>query len=200
VILAPVILRHVPGAAALAAALLVSPPSEAADAARGASLAGACAACHGADGNSATPLVPSLAGQPPVFLTLQMILFREGIRAVPAMNAAMAGITDRDVEDLAAHYAALPPRPDPPERDAAKATRGEALSAQHRCGVCHLPGYTGQNQVPRLAGQREDFLLHTMQDYQAQRRTGTDTTMNAALYGLTDEDLAALAHYLAIQR
>ncbi|WP_291298727.1 cytochrome c [Elioraea sp.] len=198
-------MRDTLGAAALAAALLVPPPAAAADAARGASLAAPCAACHGADGNSTTPLVPSLAGQPPVFLTLQMVLFREGIRAVPAMNAAMEGITDRDVEDLAAHYAALPPHTDPPhadqpERDAAKAARGAALSVQHRCGVCHLPGYTGQNQMPRLAGQREDFLLHTMQDYQAQRRTGTDTTMNAALYGLSGQDLADLAHYLAIQR
>lgn len=188
------------GAAALAAALLVSSPARAADAARGAGLASACAACHGEGGTSTTPLVPSLAGQPPVFLTLQMILFREGIRAVPAMNQAMAGITDRDIEDLAAHYASLPPHPDPPPRDAAKAERGAALSAQHRCGVCHLPGYTGQNQVPRLAGQREDFLLHTMEEYQAQRRTGTDTTMNAALYGLSGQDLADLAHYLAIQR
>lgn len=192
-------LGFVTRAAALAAALLVSAHAAAADAARGRSLAAPCAACPGADGNPTMPLVPSLAGQPAVFLTLQMILFREGIRAVPAMTAAMQGISDRDVEDLAAHYAAGPPRPEPAAREATKAERGAALSARHRCGLCHLPDYTGQNQVPRLAGQREDFLLATMQDYQGQRRTGTDTTMNAALHGLPAQDLADLAHHLAIR-
>lgn len=71
------------GAAAVAAALLVAAPSPAADAARGRALAEACAACHGADGNSGVDLIPSLAGQQPLFLTLQMILFREGIRLFP---------------------------------------------------------------------------------------------------------------------
>ncbi len=188
------------GAAALAAALFLPAPADAADAARGRQLAEACAACHGETGNSGLDLVPSLAGQRPLFLTLQMILFREGIRAFPPMNEAMKGMPDRDIEDLAAYYASLPLEPQPPERDAAKDARGAALSASHHCGSCHLPDYSGQNQVPRIAGQREDFLLHTMLEYQQQKRTGTDTAMIAALYGLSEADLAALAHYLAIRR
>jgi cytochrome c553 len=186
------------GAAAIAAALRVSAPVDAADAVRGRALAEACAACHGADGNSSVDLIPSLAGQQPLFLTLQMILFREGIRLFGPMNEAMKGVTDRDIEDLTAFYAGQALKPEPPERNAAKAGRGSALSERNRCGVCHLPDYRGQNQVPRIAGQREDFLLHAMQEYQAQRRAGTDTQMNAALYGLSDQDLADLAHYLAL--
>jgi cytochrome c553 len=186
------------GAAAAAAALLVSAAAAAGDAARGRALAEGCAACHGADGNAALDLHPSLAGQQPLFLTLQMILFREGIRHFPPMNEAMRAMPDRDIEDLAAFYAGQTLRPARPERDAAKADRGAALSVRHRCGICHLADYRGQNQVPRIAGQREDFLLHAMRQYQAQRRAGTDTQMNAALYGLSDQDLADLAHYLAL--
>jgi cytochrome c553 len=186
------------GAAALAAALLVSAPTQAADAARGKVLAEACAACHGADGNSTIDLHPSLAGQQPVFLTLQMILFREGIRNFAPMNEAMKGMADGDIEALSAFYASLPLLHDPPVRNEAKATRGAVLSERFRCGVCHLANYAGQNQVPRLTRQREDFLLHAMQEYQSGRRQGTDTQMNAALYGLTDQDLADLAHYLAL--
>lgn len=185
-------------AAALAAALLVCGAAFAGDASRGRGLAGPCAACHGADGNSDLALHPSLAGQQPLFLTLQMILFREGIRRFPPMNEAMRDMADRDIEDLAAFYAGQTLRPDRPERDPAKAERGAALSARHRCGICHLADYRGQNQVPRLAGQREDFLLHAMQEYQAGRRTGTDTQMNAALHGLSDQDLVDLAHHLAL--
>ncbi|MCU0985624.1 MAG: hypothetical protein MUC89_11885 [Acetobacteraceae bacterium] len=185
-------------AAALAAALLVSIPAAAADAARGRVLAEACAACHGPDGNSTIDLHPSLAGQQPVFLTLQMILFREGIRSFGPMNEAMKGIADSDIEALSAFYAGQTLRHVPPPRNEAKATRGAVLSERHRCGICHLPGYVGQNQVPRLAGQREEFLLHAMQEYQSGRRQGTDTQMNAALYGLTDQDLADIAHYIAL--
>lgn len=186
------------GAAALAAALLAPAPASGADPARGRVLAEACAACHGADGNSTIDLHPSLAGQQPVFLTLQMILFREGIRRFAPMNEVMKGVSDSDIEALSAFYAAQAPRHDPPERNEAKATRGAVLSERFRCNVCHMPGYVGQNQVPRLSRQREDFLLHAMQEYQAGRRQGTDTQMNAALYGLSDQDLADLAHHLAL--
>lgn len=179
------------GAAALAAALFCVPAAAAPEPAE------LCAACHGPRGISEMAEVPSLAGQPETFLTLQMILFRERIRRFEPMNEAMRGITDREVEALARFYAALPPPVPEGPSDAARAGRGRALSAEHRCGVCHLADYAGQNQVPRLAGQREDYLLHSMRDYQAGTRQGTDTSMQAVLYGLSERDLADLAHYLA---
>ncbi len=179
------------GAAALAAALFCAPASAAPEQAE------LCAACHGAQGVSPIEDVPSLAGQPETFLTLQMILFRERIRRFEPMNAAMRGIRDAEVEALARFYAALPPPAPEAAPDAERAARGRALSAEHRCGVCHLADYAGQNQVPRLAGQREDYLLHAMRDYQAGTRQGTDTSMQAVLYGLSERDLADLAHYLA---
>lgn len=141
--------------------------------------------------------MPSLADQPETFLTLQMILFRERIRRFGPMNAAMRGMRDAEVEALARFYAALPPASPETAPDPERPSRGRAASARHRCGVCHLPDYAGQNQVPRLSGQREDYLLHSMRDYQAGARQGTDTSMQAVLYGLSERDLADLAHYLA---
>lgn len=138
--------------------------------------------------------VPSLAGQPETFLTLQMILFRGRIRRFEPMNAAMRGIRDAEAEALA-RFAAAPPPPAPEgARDAQRAVRGRALSAGHRCGVCHLADHAGQNQVPRLSGQREDHLLHSMRDYRAGARHGTDVSMQAVPYGLSERDLADLAH------
>lgn len=66
-----------------------------------------------------------------------------------------------------------------------------------RCGVCHLPDFSGQKQVPRLAGQREDYLLSELQAYRDDQRKGGDTIMSAALYRVADEDLKALAHFLS---
>jgi cytochrome c553 len=157
-----------------------------------------CATCHGADGNSQTPGIPSIAGQPKLFIENQLILFREGLRVSPQMQPAVEGLTDKEIVRLAAHYAALPARPaatDPP--DPAQAARGVALAKELHCGSCHLPDFRGREQMPRLAGQREDYLVESMLAYRDNRRSGGDTIMAATLYGVADADIRALAHYLA---
>lgn len=190
------------GAAAVLAAAFAS-AAPAADAGRGRALAEErhCIACHGADGRSSTPEIPSLAGMPDQVVVLQMIIMREGLRVVPPMMEFAKGLTDSQIEDLGAYFASLPPGPpdDRGPRDPAKMQAGAALAERLRCGVCHLPDYRGREQMPRLAGQREDYLLHAMRQYRDNQRTGTDTQMNAVLYGLSDADLAALAHYMAQQ-
>ncbi len=186
-------------AAALAAAATAF-PARAQDAARGAALAAErCIACHGTEGRSSTEGVPSLAGQPAAFITVQMILFREGIRQVPAMMAPAERKPDRDIEDIAAWFASLPPGPpeDRRPRDAALYAAGQAISGPRNCAVCHLPSYAGRDQVPRLAGQREEFLARTMREYRDGQRVGVDSQMNGAVMGLSDAEIAALAHYLS---
>lgn len=189
-------------AAALAAAAFASGGASAADPRRGAATAELCANCHGADGVSRTPGVPSLAGMPAEFITLQMILFREGLRNAPPMPDVARGLSDAEIEDLAAWYASLPPgTPEdlsPP--DPARLAEGESLSARLHCGVCHLPDYRGRAQIPRLAGQREEYLVHALTQYRDNARVGTDTQMNAVTYGLPDSAVATLAHYLAHRR
>jgi cytochrome c553 len=187
-------------AAALAAAAL-STPAAAQDAARGAALAEerGCGGCHGARGIAAQPPMPSLAGHPSGFITLQMILFRERLRDAPPMPDMAQGLEDAQIEDLAAHFAALPPGP-PPDKgapDAAKLQEAEGLAQRLNCGVCHLPSFAGRAQMPRLAGQREDYLVHALTQYRDGTRHGSDTNMNAVMYGVTDPQIAALAHFMA---
>jgi cytochrome c553 len=157
-----------------------------------------CATCHGADGNSETPGVPSIAGQPKLFLETQLVLFREELRRSPQMQPAVSGLSDKEIVRLAAHYAALPARTvTSGPTDGAQVKRGTALAQQLHCGSCHLPDFRGQKQIPRLAGQREDYLNESMRAYRDNRRTGGDTIMAATLYGVSDADISALAHYLA---
>ncbi|MGX9963536.1 c-type cytochrome [Roseomonas sp. F4] len=184
----------------MAAAFFTLPhAAQAQDARRGAELADRCTACHGENGRSQMEGTPSLAGQQAGFITIQMILFREGIRHVPVMATVAQGMADQDIEDLAAHFAALPPGPpeDRRPRDAALAEAGQALIGPRNCAVCHLPSLVGREQVPRITGQREEYLLHAMQGYRDGTRVGVDTQMNGAVFGLSDAQLTALAHYLS---
>lgn len=142
--------------------------------------------------------VPSLAGQPQRFLENQMVLIREGLRGNPEMQALLRGMKDGEIVALAAHFAGLAPRPATQDRgDPARIERGRALARKLRCGVCHRPDFSGQNQVPRLAGQREDYLVYAMRQFRDDPRPGGDTLMADALSGVPDEDIAALAHFLA---
>ena len=157
----------------------------------------ACGACHGADGQSQLKDVPSLAAQPVIFIENQLVLIREGVRDVPQMKGLLEGVSDAEISALARHYAGLPaPKATPRGADPLYA-KGETLAREARCGICHLPNYVGREQIPRLAGQREDFLLHSMRQFVAGQAIGRDSNMAASLHGIADADLKALAHYLA---
>src|SRR5439155_14383670 len=95
-------------AAALAAALFVC-PAAAADIEAGRQKAAACAECHGAEGNSANPAVPSLAGQPAQFVSGQLFFFREEYRKDPKMSPAAKALSNADMNDLAAYFASVKP-------------------------------------------------------------------------------------------
>jgi len=157
-----------------------------------------CAACHGASGNSINPQVPSIAGQPKLFLENQLILFREEIRRSEQMLPIVKGMRDLEVIQLAEHFSKLPAKG--MESGSANATlmkTGAEKAKALRCGICHLADFSGQNQIPRLAGQREVYLEAELRAYRDGKRTGGDTIMAAALYGVSDADLKALAHFLS---
>lgn len=160
-----------------------------------------CAKCHGADGISTTEGVPTLAGQQRVFLENQLVLIREGLRGTELMQKLMLGIPDKEIVAIAAHYSRAAPRPVAvTEADPALIKRAQELAQARHCGECHLPDYRGQNQVPRIAGQREEYLLESMRAFRDKPKPGTDTIMTAAVFGVSDADLQALAHFLARQK
>lgn len=161
----------------------------------------ACEACHGKDGNSVIAGTPSIAGQPETFLVNQLIFFREGLRASPVMQEVAKGMKDPEAIALSKHFAKRPVKVvTAAPADAKVMARGKDLAGRMFCGQCHLPKYQGRAQMPRLAGQREDYLADTMIAYRDNKRTGADTTMIGVLAGVPDADIKAMAHYLARQR
>jgi cytochrome c553 len=156
-----------------------------------------CGACHGEDGNSRIEKIPSLAGQPEFFILNQLFLMREGVRQVEAMMPFVKELKDEEIDALAKHFAKLTPKSSDEKIGSALARRGEEMSGPLRCASCHLPDLSGQNQMPRLAKQRIDYLTHSLKEYRDNTRTGSDTLMNNVVAGRSDADLAALAHYAA---
>jgi len=168
------------------------------DAKRGEAKAKLCMSCHGSSGRPPLERTPALAGQQREYLVLQMVLFREGLRDVPQMAGVLKGYSDPDLFDVAAFFSGQkPPSLGAGNPDSKRHARGAALAASMGCGSCHMQDYRGQNQVPRIVNQREDYLAAAMRDYRDNRRAGTDTSMNNVLYQVSDADIQALAHYLA---
>jgi cytochrome c553 len=167
------------------------------DAAKGAAKAQPCLACHGAKGAPPAPGSPSLYGQPPDYLVLQMFLFREGLRDVPAMRGILNGVTDAEFNNMAAWFAAQRPVTRKGKPDAKLRARGAELAKGMGCGSCHMSDYTGQREVPRLALQAEDYLASAMTAYRENKRIGTDTNMNGIMARMSDADIRALAHFFA---
>jgi len=156
-----------------------------------------CAACHGEDGNSRMPNIPSLAGQPAFYVLNQLFLMREGVRKVEAMAAIVKDLTDPDLEALSQHFSKLPAKASDEQADAAIVKHGAEVATARRCNSCHGPALAGVDQVPRIAKQRIDYLTATLKAYRDNPRPGADTLMSSAVAGLSDADLTALAHYCA---
>ncbi|WP_407654517.1 c-type cytochrome [Bradyrhizobium prioriisuperbiae] len=158
-----------------------------------------CAGCHGKEGISETPNTPSLAGQPDQFLQWQLIYFRSGARANELMGPISADLSNEDVRNLAGYFAALPPPPAATSDDnPALSEAGAKIAAQNRCTSCHTDTYAGTKAVARVARQREDYLLKALMDYKAGTRTGGGVAAMADVtYPLKEDELKALAHYLA---
>ncbi len=158
----------------------------------------ACLACHGESGQSQTPEVPSLGGQPAMFVTIELFMFREKQRRVEIMNDVAKGLTDDDLRQVSEFISKLPPPKPPAEAgDPGRMERGRALVQQHRCTSCHNADFSGREQMPRIAHQREDYLAKALRDYKSGARPGYDAAMAQVLYPISDAQIADLAHYLA---
>ena len=157
-----------------------------------------CESCHGPAGNSTTANTPSIAGQPLTFLENQMVYFREGLRPAPVMQAILKPIKDEDLVALAKHFSAQKAKVVATgPADAKRMARGAEVSKERHCGQCHMPKFQGREQMARLAGQREDYLYDTMIGYRDGKRGAADTTMQEVMMGLKDDDVRALAHFMA---
>ena len=181
----------------LALTLSVTHAVAAPDAAAGDRKAATCVACHGADGNSGNALYPSLAAQPPLYIYYQLLQFREGRRANAQMSPFAATLSDADMKDIAAHFAAKKSLGSEIKIDTASVDAGKAVATRNHCGSCHMPDYTGQNHIPRLAGLQFDYLAAQLRGFKTGSRPDIDGTMASAAQPLSEKEIVDIAGYLA---
>ena len=186
--------------AAKPAAAASSAAAKPAAAAYAEQFAGVCAACHGANGRSDMAGVPVLAGQHSLYAITQLFLFREGRRHNEAMVAIAKPMKDADLRGYADYIGTLAPVAAPAPAapaDNAKMSKGLALAQQHKCVFCHGADLSGAEQIPRIGGQKEDYVRETLRGFKSGDRPGYTRAMTEALSQVPVEDLDLLAYFVA---
>lgn len=160
-----------------------------------------CVACHGPDGNSANPEWPSLAGQHASFLVAQLKAFKEGERQNALMSPMAVGLSEQDMQDLAAYYEAQQPAARQADPEYVEAGRqlymgGDTSRGITACAACHGP--TGQGnpmaRYPVIAGQHATYTALTLRNYASGARE--NQMMQDIAAQLSDEDIKALSNFL----
>jgi cytochrome c553 len=167
-----------------------------ADAEAGKAKAQVCVACHGPMGNSTNPDYPILAGQTARYIYLELKDFKEGRRSDPRMSPMAANLSREDMQDLADYFAAQTLVPVPFKSDNASIEAGRKKSAEVLCTMCHLGGFSGQNEIPRVSGQQYPYIVKQLQDFRSHTRTNDAGNMASVTRNLTDEDIRNLAAYV----
>lgn len=162
---------------------------------RGKTLASACESCHGAQGNSTTAGVPSLAGQQPRYFYVATQEYLTGLRGTTPMHTPIRDLNRQDLESLALYYASQTPAP----REAPKA--GDAAAGEPKsalCGGCHgSHGVSTDSATPTLAGQDAEYLVHSMKAYRKDRK---HAPMQKAVADLSDQDIVNIAAFYSVQK
>lgn len=167
-----------------------------------------CAACHGADGNSAGGAYPKLAGQHPEYLVKQLHDFKPAdgkpaARSNPIMAGIVGALSDQDMQNVAAYFAAQAPKPGYAHNASTVALGqkiyrgGDAERGVPACAACHGP--TGQgipSQYPRLSGQWSEYIVAQLMAFQQGTRNNNEP-MHAVSQRLSDSEIKAVADYIA---
>ena len=195
---------RLPLLAALAAVLLFAADAAAADLERARKIvAGRCFLCHGMGGESSSEVFPRLATQNAIYLAKQLRDFQTGRRTGTTMNSMVSGLSEAELADLGAFFAAQKADPHPPT-DAELAAvgkylyaRGNAYSGVAACAGCHGQDAHGTETLPRLAGQQALYLENQLKDFNKRSRTNDNSVMHTIASKLTEFEIKALSEYLA---
>jgi cytochrome c553 len=167
------------------------------DAAAGKEKATVCGACHGVDGNSAIAQYPILAGQNPRYIYLQLRDFNRKRRQDPLMSPMAAILSAKDMLDLAAYFSMQKPSRQNSKGDAGRIEEGKKIADAALCPMCHLGGFSGQNEIPKVAGQHYDYIKKQLLAFKNRERTNDAGSMTAYMSNVTEEQIEALASYVA---
>jgi cytochrome c553 len=161
-----------------------------------------CGGCHGADGISASPGVPHLAGQRPAYLYLELRAYQSGVRGDSAMNIAVKFLNDDALVKVAAYFASLDPPPSRPASGTVAAKPDAIQSGKNAaagCSGCHGEvGITKTPGMPNLVGLDPKYLVAAMKDYKSGQRK--NETMKSMLAAVSDADANNIALYFALQK
>ena len=194
--------RCILAAITLAAWAFAHVSAVAADAGAGKVKAEGCVGCHGENGVSEIESTPSLAGQPDAFIQWQLVFFRSGARKNQVMSPIAEQLSNDDIRDLGAYFASLKPsdhsQDKGPDNQLQLTEAGKNAAAAGRCASCHGEDFSGSKATARIAGQREEYIAKALHDYKSGDRSGGGVAAMAEVaYPLSEQEISALAHYLA---
>lgn len=155
-----------------------------------------CFACHGPDGNSTVGEYPILAGQSWRYIYIELKDFKEGRRSDEQMSPMAAQLSTEDMMLLGEFFAAQKQAPIKFQADSAKVEAGRKTSDAVLCPMCHLGGFVGQNEIPRVAGQWPQYIKKQLADFKARRRTNDAGNMTSVAATLSDADIENLSQYI----
>ena len=159
--------------------------------------AASCVGCHGVNGNSSMPGVPSLAAQNSRYIYLQLRDFQEGRRHNDMMTPMTAGLSREDMKEIATYFSEQKLSSKGFKADPAKAKLGQAKADETLCAMCHLGEFVGQNEIPKVAGQNYDYVVKTLKDFKAKTRNNDAGNMTSVASTLSEVDIENLAHYIS---
>ena len=171
--------------------------SQAQDLQAGKATAAVCSACHGDDGNAVIPGYPSLAGQTWRYIYVQLKDYKEGRRSHPIMTPMASNLARADMVNVANYFARFPLKPSGFVADEAKVKLGKAKADETLCTMCHMGGFSGQNEIPRVAGQQYDYVVEQLRNFKARTRTNDAGNMTSVAQTLSDADIENLGHYIS---
>jgi cytochrome c553 len=188
------------------AGLLAGTHALAGDAAKGQAIVDkVCGACHGVDGNSTSPAYPNLSGQLPEYIHKQLTEFKSGARKNAIMAPNVTNLSDADMQNLAAYFAAQRSKPRL-AKDADLVAEGKRLymggnagSGVPACASCHGPAGSGiPQQFPKLSGQHNAYVLSQLKNFRSgDRANDAGKMMQVIARRLTDQEMRAVAEYIA---
>ena len=143
---------------------------------------------------------PNLAGQSWRYIYIQLKDFKEGRRSNPVMSPMAIPLSKQDMIDIANYFAAQTAKPSTFKADEAKIKLGKAKADETLCAMCHLGGFAGQNEIPKVAGQQYEYVVQQLRDFKARKRTNDAGNMTSVAQTLSEKDIENLAHYITSLR